>query len=62
MWPDKYPWVIELLGRRPAKVVARQSARCSAAAHRHIPQHSGGLKGWHWGYKVTSSAVQERRG
>jgi transposase len=22
MWPDKYPWVIELLGRRPAKVVA----------------------------------------
>jgi hypothetical protein len=20
--PDKYPWVIELLGRRPAKVVA----------------------------------------
>src|SRR3954452_16675332 len=22
MWPDKYPWLIELLGRRPAKVVA----------------------------------------
>jgi transposase len=22
MWPDKYPWVIELLGRRPAKLVA----------------------------------------
>jgi transposase len=22
MWPDKYPWVIELLGRRPVKVVA----------------------------------------
>ena len=22
MWPEKYPWVIELLGRRPAKVVA----------------------------------------
>jgi transposase len=22
MWPDKYPWAIELLGRRPAKVVA----------------------------------------
>ena len=22
MWPDKYPWVIDLLGRRPAKVVA----------------------------------------
>jgi transposase len=22
MWPNKYPWVIELLGRRPAKVVA----------------------------------------
>src|SRR6476659_9146573 len=22
MWPDKYPWLTELLGRRPAKVVA----------------------------------------
>ena len=22
MWPDKYPWAVELLGRRPAKVVA----------------------------------------
>ena len=21
MWPDKYPWVIKLPGRRPAKVV-----------------------------------------
>jgi hypothetical protein len=59
MWPDKYPWVIELLGRRPAKVVAvalanKMASRLGGAGQRRdlsgtdtLKQrrdHSGGLK------------------
>jgi hypothetical protein len=59
MQPDKYPWVIELLGRRPAKVVAvalaNKMARIAWAVlakgepYRTLAprqnRHRGGLKG-----------------
>jgi hypothetical protein len=38
MQPDKYPWVIELLGRRPAKVVAVINGGSSRSGRRlHYP-------------------------
>jgi hypothetical protein len=67
----------ELLGRRPAKVVAvalanKKARRLGGAGQRRdlsgtdtLKQprdHSGGLKGWHWEYKVTSRAYRNVEG
>src|ERR1035438_591525 len=76
--PDKYPWVTELLGRRPAKVVAVALANKMAGTAwgdagqgrdlsglDTLKQHrhrSGSLKGLALGMRGYVEGIQERRG